>query len=268
MTQAPMFDPATLPAADRAAFLALTDEDQRDRLADFVEAGDTPSLITYAKLSPARLQEIIVRLGNPQAGTRFDEALFGFFAIANNNAVEAAVQALDLEAGADVLEIGFGGGYGIQLAAAQGLQLAGIEYSPASLEGASEGLAREAIESGRAILKQGDVGALPYDDATFDAVYHVNCYYFWPDLARGVAECFRVLKPGGLMITGSKLAATTILLGSNNEFDVDNVFKNTDEAAYLATLSSAGFTHVTAQPHPGLEGQPITAFSLIHSRRP
>jgi len=268
MTQPPTFDPASLPAADRETFEALSDDAQRDRLADFVEAGDMPSMITYAKINPARLQEIIVRLGNPQSGTRLDDVLFHLLALANNNAVDAVVAALEVEPGAATLEVGFGGGYGIKLAAESGFQVSGIEYSPASVAGASAGLAREAVESGRAVLRQGDVAELPYDDATFDAVFHVNCFYFWPDLDRGAAECLRVLRPGGLMITGSKLAASTLMLGPNQELDVDHVFRNTDEAAYLAALESAGFVDVTTEQNPGIEGNPITAFTLIRSRRP
>ena len=124
------------------------------------------------------------------------------------------------------------------------------------------------MDSGRATLQQGDATALSFDDATFDAIYHVNCFYFWPDLARGVAECFRVLKPGGVMLTGSKLVAASLILGDSGEYDVDNVFRNIDEAAYLAELESAGFTDVTAEPHQGVEGQPITDYSIIRSRRP
>jgi len=225
-------------------------------------------MIAYAKVNPARVQEIIARLGDPQAGTRFDDALFEFFALANNVPVDAVIEALEVDAGASVLEIGFGGGYGIQLAADRGLQVTGIEYSAASLEGAAHSYAREAVESGRATLQQGDATDLPFDDATFDAIYHVNCFYFWPDLAQGVAECLRVLKPGGIMLTGSKLVAASLILGANGEYDVENVFRNTDEATYLATLESAGFTGVAAEPHAGLEGQPITAFTIIRSRRP
>jgi SAM-dependent methyltransferase len=268
MTQPPTFDPSSLPAADRESFAALSDEAQRDRLADLIEAGDMPAMIAYARINPARLQEIIARLGDPQAGTRFDDTLFDFFALANNTAVEAVVAALDVESAAAVLEIGFGGGYGIQLAADRGLQVTGVEYSAASLEGAARSYAREAVESGRATLQQGDAADLPFDDSTFDATYHVNCYYFWPDLVQGVAECLRVLKPGGVMVTGSKLAAATLILGPNGEYDVDNVFRNTDETAYLAALESAGFADITAEPRQGVEGQPITDFTIIRSRRP
>ena len=266
--QPPTFDPSTLPAAERETFVALTDEAQRARLADFVEASDMPSLITYAKINPVRMQEIIVRLGNPQSGTRFDDALLKLFDVANTNAIDAVVAALDLAPGASVLEIGFGGGYGVALAVDRGFSVSGVEYSAAMLQAATVGRARDAIDAGQASLQQGDAAQLPYADATFDAVYHVNCYYFWPDLARGVAECFRVLKSGGVMLTGSKLAASTLLLGANGEFDVDNVFKNGDEAAYFDTLGSTGFTDVASEPHDGIEGQPITAFSIIRSHRP
>ena len=205
MTAAPSFDPSTIPEEARARFLALSDEGQREHLADFVDSGDLPSAFTYAKLNPPRFQEIISRLGNPRSGTRLDDALFKILDSANNNAVEAVVQEFDVDPRGTVLELGFGGGYGIELAADRGWMVSGVEYSPAMVEAASTGRARRAIEAGKASLRQGDALNLPFDDHSFDAVYHVNCFYFWSDLARGVSECFRVLRPGGLMVTGSKL---------------------------------------------------------------
>ena len=46
---------------------------------------------------------------------------------------------------------------------------------------------------------------LPFTDNYFDVVCHLNCMQFWPDLAYGLEECFRVLKPGGRILCGSKL---------------------------------------------------------------
>ena len=44
---------------------------------------------------------------------------------------------------------------------------------------------------------QGDVGALPFDDASFDIVLSLNGFHAFPDKEVAWRETFRVLKPGG-----------------------------------------------------------------------
>ncbi len=46
-------------------------------------------------------------------------------------------------------------------------------------------------------FKQGDVGKLPYEDETFDAVVSLNGFHAFPDKEAAYSETFRVLKPGG-----------------------------------------------------------------------
>ena len=46
----------------------------------------------------------------------------------------------------------------------------------------------------------GDVSRLPYADASFDRAYSVNAVFFWPDPVAGIAEIYRVLRPGGLAV--------------------------------------------------------------------
>ena len=46
-------------------------------------------------------------------------------------------------------------------------------------------------------FQQGDVGALPYEDGTFDVVLSLNGFHAFPDKETAYREVFRVLKPGG-----------------------------------------------------------------------
>ena len=46
-------------------------------------------------------------------------------------------------------------------------------------------------------LRQGDVGALPFDDGSFDTVLSLNGFHAFPDKEAAYRETFRVLKPGG-----------------------------------------------------------------------
>lgn len=48
--------------------------------------------------------------------------------------------------------------------------------------------------------RQGDAQDLPFDDDTFDTVVAAWMLYHVPDLARGLAELARVLRPGGRLV--------------------------------------------------------------------
>ena len=47
-------------------------------------------------------------------------------------------------------------------------------------------------------FQQGDVGALPYADDTFDIVLSLNGFHAFPDKGAAYREVFRVLRPGGI----------------------------------------------------------------------
>ena len=46
-------------------------------------------------------------------------------------------------------------------------------------------------------FRQGDVGALPFEDQNFDLVLSLNGFHAFPDKEAAFQETFRVLKPGG-----------------------------------------------------------------------
>lgn len=99
-----------------------------------------------------------------------------------------------------VLEIGFGTGLAIAEAAkiATHGQSYGIDHSETMLEAAQK-RNRKTVESGRVILRLGNVMALPFEDNSFDIVYSINCIYFWEPPTQGLAEIYRVLKPEGIV---------------------------------------------------------------------
>jgi ubiquinone/menaquinone biosynthesis C-methylase UbiE len=108
------------------------------------------------------------------------------------------VSLLDLGEATKMLEIGFGTGLAISEAAkiATHGQIYGIDHSQAMLEAAQK-RNRKAIESGRVILRLGNVMALPFENNSFDIVYSINCIYFWEPPTQALAEIYRVLKPEG-----------------------------------------------------------------------
>ncbi|MEV0336855.1 methyltransferase domain-containing protein [Nocardia sp. NPDC050717] len=122
----------------------------------------------------------------------------------NRRAIAAAVEAAAPGPGATVADIGFGGGVGLTLLLdriAPGGLVHGVEPSPDMRSRARSVFAHE-LASGRLVLDDGSLTALPFEDATLDAAITVNTIYFLDDLPAACAELARVLKPGGTVVVG------------------------------------------------------------------
>ena len=70
-----------------------------------------------------------------------------------------------------------------------------LDYSPDMMAQAQEKARR--LEVKNVTFRQGDVGALPYEDESFDAVLSLNGFHAFPDKEAAYRETFRVLRPGG-----------------------------------------------------------------------
>ncbi|WP_280302057.1 methyltransferase domain-containing protein [Nocardia neocaledoniensis] len=122
----------------------------------------------------------------------------------NRRAIAAAVEAAEPGPGATVADIGFGGGVGLTLLLdriAPGGVVHGVEPSPDMRSRARSVFAHE-LASGRLVLDDGSLTALPFEDAALDAAITVNTIYFLDDLPAACAELARVLKPGGAVVVG------------------------------------------------------------------
>ena len=111
----------------------------------------------------------------------------------NRPLFEAVLDAASVGSETHVLDVGCGSGLALVLAAARGAVPAGIDISPGLLE-----VARERLPD--ADLREGDMEALPFADARFDAVIGVNAFQFAGDAARALSEAARVLRPHGRLV--------------------------------------------------------------------
>ena len=102
----------------------------------------------------------------------------------------AIADALELQAGVRLLDIGCGGGDFCALALARGAQVSGIDAAPAMVE-----IARG--HAAGADLRVGAMERLPWDDGTFDAVTGFNSLQFADDPVSALREWVRVVRPGG-----------------------------------------------------------------------
>lgn len=71
-----------------------------------------------------------------------------------------------------------------------------LDYSPDMMAKARGRAERMGLRNVR--FQQGDVGALPFADGSFDVVLSLNGFHAFPDKQAAFRETFRVLKPGGV----------------------------------------------------------------------
>ncbi len=104
------------------------------------------------------------------------------------------VDAIGIQPGHRVLDVGVGNGNAAVEAARRGAQVTGIDLTPTQIERARARCADEGIEVD---LRVGNAEALEVPDATFDRVLSVMGVIFAPDHERALAEMARVTRPGG-----------------------------------------------------------------------
>ena len=95
--------------------------------------------------------------------------------------------------GRDVLEAGFGEGYGADLLAGLARRVIGVDYDESAV-------AHVRARYPRVEARQGNLAELPLPDASVDVVVNFQVIEHLWDQSQFVAECRRVLRPGGLLL--------------------------------------------------------------------
>jgi SAM-dependent methyltransferase len=113
---------------------------------------------------------------------------------------EILCDSADIRAGSKVLDVAGGSGNTALAAARCAADVVSLDYVPSLLERSQErarveGLSYETVE--------GDAEAMPFEDASFDAVVSCVGVMFAPDHQRAASELLRVLKPGGTVALAS-----------------------------------------------------------------
>ncbi len=97
--------------------------------------------------------------------------------------------------GAAILDVGCGTG-SLTFAAARGREVTGVDSSDIYLKAARH---RAQTEGHSVRFEQADVRALPFANASFDAVLAQLVLQFIPDPAAALREMIRVVRPGGVV---------------------------------------------------------------------
>lgn len=94
----------------------------------------------------------------------------------------------------------------------------------------------------------GDAENIPFDDNSFDRYVSAGSIEYWPDPQRGIAEAFRVVKPGGWALMIGPLEPVNAF----SKFVANTWMLFPPEEDYFAWFENAGFErieHVYIAPH-------------------
>ena len=107
---------------------------------------------------------------------------------------ESLAEAADIHAGERVLDVAAGNGNATLAAARRFAHVTSTDYVPALLDKGRERARAEALP---VTFQVADAEALPFADASFDAVLSTFGVMFAPDHPRAAREMLRVVRPGG-----------------------------------------------------------------------
>jgi SAM-dependent methyltransferase len=163
-----------------------------------------------------------------------------------------------------VCDMGCGPGHVARYLHEHGVQVCGIDLSPAMVERAS--LLTPAVE-----FRQSDMRALPVPDETWAgiAAFYSIIHIHRDEMVRVLGELHRVLRPGGVLLLAFHIGDDTLHLDDwwGQKVSVDFFFFRSEEMARY--LGGAGFeieAIIEREPYPDVEHQ--SRRSYIFARRP
>ncbi|MFB6301017.1 MAG: methyltransferase domain-containing protein, partial [Halobacteriales archaeon] len=107
-----------------------------------------------------------------------------------------SVAMLDIDADDRVLDVGCGTGYGTEALLEYTDDVHGLDQSVHQLEKAWAKLGKH----DPVVFYRGDAERLPFHDDSFDIVWSSGSIEYWPNPVDALAECRRVVKPGGQVL--------------------------------------------------------------------
>lgn len=200
--------------------------------------------------------------GNPLAAAEpWDLVADGYAEIAPAIMQPFSARALELAGlskDSRIVDVAAGPGTLSLIAADQVAQVQALDFSAAmvaQLERAAQADGLRNIEA-----RVGDGQALPYGDAQFDAGFSMFGLMFFPERAKGFAELFRVLRPGGVAVVSSwapiaESQQMQLIFGALRAGDPDipepqaNVLSLENPEIFHSELRAAGFTGISIQRH-------------------
>jgi SAM-dependent methyltransferase len=144
----------------------------------------------------------------------------------------------DVDLGAAMLEIGPGPGAATDWLRHKVAQLTVVEVDETAAAALDERYRGTNVE-----VRVGSGAELGYPDASVDSVGTFTMLHHVPTLAlqnKILAEAFRVLRPGGVLVGSDSLAGNDL-----HHFHADDTYNPVDPASLLARLQTIGFGQIT-----------------------
>ncbi len=163
-----------------------------------------------------------------------------------------------LAASADetVLDLGFGQGRTVEILAARGVKVMGVDVSETMVAQATA-RNRRAVADGRVDLRVSDGVTLPFDDDSVDAVISAHTIYFWSEPLDTLAEIARVLRPGGRLVLSFQCGD-----GGVAAWKDPDVYRMYTAAEVIAMLEHADFEDVACVGTP--DSPPSMRWATAH----
>lgn len=111
-----------------------------------------------------------------------------------------------------VLDVGCGAGHVSRAVAPWSRQVVAFDLTQAMLAQVEQLMRQHQIAN--VLTRQGDVEQLPFEPASFDLVLSRYSAHHWPNPQRALAECLRVLRPGGALLLSDIVAPEAPALDS------------------------------------------------------
>jgi ubiquinone/menaquinone biosynthesis C-methylase UbiE len=144
----------------------------------------------------------------------------------------------NVDLGTDMLEIGPGPGAATDWLRRKVARLTAVEIDPEAA-----GLLAERYADTNVKIVVGSAAELSYPDGSFDSVGSFTMLHHVPTLAlqnQILAEAYRVLRPGGVLIGSDSLASTSL-----HDFHEGDTYNPVEPASMLPRLQTLGFGKIT-----------------------
>ncbi|MDP3740036.1 MAG: class I SAM-dependent methyltransferase [Hyphomonadaceae bacterium] len=151
---------------------------------------------------------------------------------------QRAIEALGINEGDRILDVGCGHGRSLAVLAARAPKgrVTGVDPSALMVDIAVR-RNRDLVKARRVTVAMAEVDALPFPDSSIDKALCVHVLYFWDSLDAGLREIARVLKPGGRLALVFRSAADERAVAA---FPKD-IYRFPTETAVTSALEAAGF---------------------------
>ncbi|MBT7757797.1 MAG: methyltransferase domain-containing protein, partial [Rhodospirillaceae bacterium] len=167
-------------------------------------------------------------------GTALIESIYfdDYLSIGGTGSTDILAAEAGITAASNVLDVGSGlGGPALHLAQNHGCRVTGLDIVESNVQTANERAAARGLDQ-LANFRLGDAMAMPFEAGQFDVIVGQDAWCHVPDKDKLIAECARVITPGGMVAFTDWLA-----VGEMDGADRDEVLAAM-AAPNLATLAS------------------------------